>query len=171
MRLIPVMLRLVPYVLYLFLIAFFRLSLSDFLSIGPAKIFLTILLVELIALNKDYFVSMWFGCAAGLVYDAQDPTHLGVHMIVLSFIGLATAQVKDRLNLESMRSKLILIMMAVSLYSIPYVLVYETSGTSQFFLIMIRMAIPSIIYTTIVGGLFFMFQSGQLSYEKLKTIF
>jgi rod shape-determining protein MreD len=163
--------RTIPYILYLLLIAFFRTSLNDLVSIGPVQIYLTALLVVLVGLHKSHVAAVWFGIAAGVVYDAPNPSFLGVHMLILSVIGALTAQIKQRFNLESVPSRMLLVLEGIFIYSIPYVLIYATSGTSEFFYLMLRSALPSVVYTGVIAWLFFMVQSGRLSYERIKSIF
>lgn len=163
--------RLVPYLLYLLLIAFFRTNLIDFLSIGPIQIFLTPLIVLLVALRKDYLTALWFGFAAGLIYDAPDPSYLGVQMLILSILGLATAQARTRFNLESSKSQVLLVWGGLLVFLIPHTLIYGTSAADNFLSLFFRSTLPSSIYTAFLGWLFFMINSGRLSLQKLKTIF
>jgi rod shape-determining protein MreD len=165
------MMRFIPYILYLLLIAFYRTNLIDVFSIDAVQIYLTALIVLLVALNKDYLTTVWFGFAAGLIYDAPDPSHLGVHMLMLVFIGAAASHAKERLNLESIKSRLLLVIAGLFVYSVPYTLIYATSGTGEFFRLLIQVAIPSVIYSVIVGWLYFIIQTGRLSFERLKSIF
>ena len=165
------MMRFIPYVLYLLLIAFYRTNLIGLFSIEGVEIYLTALIVLLVALNKDYLTTLWFAFMAGLVYDSSDPSLLGVHMIILVVIGITASRARERLNLESIRSRLLLVVAGLFIYSIPYTLIYPTSGVSEFFRLFIRMSIPSIFYTALVGWLYFMVQTGRLSYSRLKSIF
>jgi rod shape-determining protein MreD len=161
----------IPYILYLLLIGFYRTLLVDPLSIGQAQIYLAALLVILVGLNKDDLTALWFGFAVGLVYDAITPDFMGAQMLILSVIGIGTAQAKNRFNLESQKSLVFLTGAGLLLFSIPYILIYGTSGISEFGTIFLKSALPSIIYTMFFGWLFFVFQSGQISFQKLKSIF
>jgi len=165
------MMRYLPYLLYLLLIAFYRTNLIGLFSIGSAEIYLTALIVLLVALNKDYLTTLWFSFAAGLIYDAPDPSHLGVHMLILIVLGLAASHAKERLNLDSITSRLLLILSGLFVYSLPYTLIYATSGTTEFFRLLIRVAIPSVLYSTVLGWGYFMIQTGRLSFARLKSIF
>ena len=165
------MMRFIPYFLYLLLIAFYRTNLIGLLSIGAVEIYLTALIVLLVALNKDSLTTLWFSLAAGLIYDAPDPSHLGVHMLILMVLGLAASHAKERLNLDSITSRLLLVLSGLFVYTLPYILIYATSGTSEFFRLLIRVALPSVLYSAVLGWLYFMFQTGRLSYARLKSIF
>jgi len=165
------MIRVVPYVLYLLALAFFRTNLAGLVSIGPAQVDFAALLVLLVALNKREVETLWFAFAAGLVYDAPDPSRLGVQMLILTLLAALMLQVKERFNLESVGSRMVLIVAGLLIYSVPYTMVYATSGFSDFFRVMLVVAIPSTVYTAVFGWLFFMLQSGRLTYAKIKSIF
>jgi rod shape-determining protein MreD len=163
--------RLIPYIIYLLLIAFYRTNLVGYFSIGDIQIYLTALIVLLVALNKPCLTALWFAFAAGLIYDAPDPSHMGVHMLLLVAISLGVTQAKEKLNLDSIKSRLLLIISGLLVYSIPYTLIYATSGVSEFFGLMLRVALPGVVYTAVLGWLYFLFQTGRLSYARLKSIF
>jgi len=163
--------RFIPYILYLLLVAFFRTNLHDIFTFGLIEIYLAPLLVILVALNKDILTALWFGFTVGIIYDAPDPHYLGTQMIILSLIGAITAQMKERFNLESLKSRVLLVMTGLFVFAIPHTLIYTTSGTEEFFRILLRGAIPSIVYTSAIGWIYFMFHSGRISYAKLKALF
>lgn len=165
------MIRIIPYILYLYLIACYRTLLVEPLSIGDVQIYLTPLIVMLVALHKDHITALWFGFAAGIVYDTMDPSHMGVQIIVLATMGLITAQAKERFNLESLTSLILLLSIGVLFFSIPHTLLYSTSGVSEFGRLFLRIAIPGVLYTSFVGWLFFMLKTGRISYKKLKELF
>ena len=165
------MTRAIPYILYLFLIAAYRTLLADVFSIGPAEIYLTPLLVMLVALHKEYATSLWFGFTAGIVFDAMDPSHMGIQMVILAFLGVVTSQAKERFNLESMKSLMLLLTIGLLIFSLPYTLIYTTSGVREFGRLFIRVAIPSVAYTAVIGWLFFMIKTGRISYQKVKELF
>ncbi|MFH1701648.1 MAG: rod shape-determining protein MreD [Candidatus Zixiibacteriota bacterium] len=161
----------IPFVLYLFLIGFYRTLLVDSLAIGGAQIYLTALIVILLSLNKNYLTALWFGFAAGIVIDALTPAFLGVQIIILSLIGIGAAQAKERFNLESLKSLILLVAIGLIAFSIPYQIIYVTSGASEFGGVLLRSTIPSIIYTLVVAWLYFLIHLGRISFKKLKTLF
>lgn len=163
--------RAIPYILYLLLIACYRTLLVDPLTIGMAQIYLAALIVLLVALNKSFEEGLWFAIAAGLVYDAPDPSRLGVHMLIFAVLAVVTFQVKQRLNLDSMNSRMLVIAGGLLVYSISYTLIYLASGPSAFFMLFVQAAIPGTVYTAFFGWLFFMIQSGRLSYARIRSIF
>ncbi len=163
--------RVIPYVVYLLLIACYRTLLAGALSIGQAQIDVAALIVLLVALNKSEMEAVWFGLAAGLVYDAPDPSRLGVHALIFAAMAVATSQAKERLNLDSIQSRMLLVLAGLIFYSIPYTLIYPTSGSSEFFRSLWSAALPSIVYTAVLAWIFFMVQSGRLSFARIRSIF
>jgi len=161
----------IPYVVYLLIIACYRTLLVGWLSVGQAQIDLAALIVLLVALKKEDMEAVWFGFAAGIVYDAPDPGRLGVHALIFIVMAVATLQARERLNLDSIQSRMILILAGLIFYSIPYTLIYPTSGSSEFFRSLWSAALPSIIYTAVLAWIFFMVQSGRLSYARIRSIF
>ncbi|MEE9441546.1 MAG: rod shape-determining protein MreD [candidate division Zixibacteria bacterium] len=163
--------RYIPFVIYLLLIGLYRTLLVDFLTIGGAQLYLTALIVIVLSLNKNYLTALWFGFAAGIVFDALNPSYLGVQIIILSLIGIGTAQAKERFNLESLKSLIFLVALGLAIFSIPYTLIYATSGISEFGGVFLRSTIPSIFYTLVAAWLYFMIHSGRISFKKLKSLF
>jgi rod shape-determining protein MreD len=163
--------RIIPYILYLLLISFYQTIGIGLISIGPAHIQLTALIVLLVALRKEYLASLWFAMAAGLIYDAQDPGRLGAQMMILTLICMATSLAKERLNLESIQSRILLVLVGLVLYTIPETLLYTTSGTTEFPLVLARVGLPSIVYTAAVATAIFLFQSGLWSWRKFRALF
>jgi cell shape-determining protein MreD len=165
------MMRVIPYVLYLFLIAFDRTLLSGFIAIGPAQIYIAALLVLLVAQHKSYITALWFGLVAGIVFAAPDPSRMGIQMFVLAFLGAALAQMKVRFNLDSLRSRFLLLVGGLALYAVPHTLFFTTAGPDAVGFTFLRVALPSVAYSAVVGWIFFMIQTGHFSFAKLKTLF
>lgn len=165
------MTRVIPYILYLYLIACYRTLLVDPFSIAGVEIFFTPLIVMLVALHKDHITSLWFGFMAGVIFDAVDPTHMGVQIVVLATMGIITAHAKERFNLESLKSLVFLLTIGLIAYAIPYTLIYTTSGVNEFGRLFLRFALPGVVYTAFVGWLFFMIKTGRISFTKFKELF
>lgn len=163
--------RVVPYILYLLFMSLFYTNLHDVTSIGPAQIYLAPLLVFLVSLNKKYLEALWFSFVAGVVFDAQDPAHLGAHALILSLLSMATFFARERFNLDSLKGQILLVMVGLLVYSVPATLLYTTSGSDEFPKALLRVGLTSVAYTTALAAVFFLFQSGQWSYQKIKSLF
>jgi cell shape-determining protein MreD len=165
------MMRFVPYLLYLFLIAFDRTILADLIAIGPAQVYIAALLVLLVAQHKSYTLALWFGVAAGVVFGAADPSRMGIQMLVLAFLGAIMALLKVRFNLDSLRSRFLLIVGGLVLYAVPHTLFSTTAGAESFGYALLRVALPSIAYSAAVAWLLFMIQTGRFSSARMKALF
>lgn len=171
MRIVQILINMIPYAVYLFAIAFFRPQEHHIFSIFGAEIFVAPLIIIILSLNKSASLALWFGAIAGLVYDSYDPSHMGVHLLLLAGLGLAASVFKTQFNLDSIKNRMIFIMAGLLLYSIPYVLIYKTSGTSEFIFGFLTVSLPGAIYSALVGGLFFLMSSDLLSFKKIKAMF
>jgi rod shape-determining protein MreD len=165
------MMRLIPYLLYLFLIAFDRTILADLVAIGPAQIYTAALLVLLVAQHKPYTTALWFGFAAGIVFGAADPSRMGIQMLVLAFLGALLAQLKVRFNLDSLRSRFLLLVGGLTVYAVLHTLFFTTSGSEAVGYAFLRVALPSVTYSAVVAWLFLMIQTGRLSLAGMKALF
>lgn len=163
--------RFVPYLLYLFLIAFDRTILADLIAIGPAQVYVTALLVLLVALHKSYITALWFGVAAGFVFGAADPARMGIQMLVLAVLSAVLALLKVRFNLDSLRSRFLLVVGGLVLYAVPHTLFFTTAGVESLWYALARVALPGVVYSAAVAGLFFMIQTGRLSPARVKALF
>ncbi len=163
--------RYLPYLLYLLIVACDRTLLSGWLSLGPVQFNLAPLLVLLVALRKPYLAALWFGFVAGLVYDAPDPAHLGMQSVMLCLLGIITSRAKDRVNLESTISRMLLVVIGLIIHAVPQTLVYVTSGPSEPVRLLLTVGFPGALYTALIGWIYFMVESGQLSYRRLRSMF
>lgn len=162
------MTRVIPFVLYLFLIAMHEVIVRDATTIYSAAIDLPGLLVLVVAIYKPEIICTWFGFAAGLVLTAGNPDLFGWHALAMSALGLATYHFRERLNLESLFSKLVLILGGVLLHG---TLVLAINGGAGFLYLWLVSVLPSAVYTTAVGWVFFLFKDKMITFQKVKAVF
>lgn len=160
--------RLIPYLAYLLLIACHQVILSDLTSMFGVKLSLTAFLVIAVAINKSEMTSLWFGFAAGLTLLAGFPELMGVGGLVTAMLGLAAYHARERLNLDSLYSKLLLVLGGLIIYNACLLLVKDWTSFFHLFLVS---ALPNAIYTTLLSWLFFLMQDGRLTYRKIRSVF
>jgi rod shape-determining protein MreD len=163
--------RVIPYLLYLLLIAFYRTMLGDFVAVGSARISLAALIVLLIALRKTTVTAIWFGAAAGIVWDTPDPHFLGVQTLFLSLIGYLASVAKERLNLESINSRLLLVAAGLAAYGLLNSVIYAQPTQSGYFTTLVTIILPGIVYTIVAAWVYFLVESGRISWARIKSIF
>jgi len=160
--------RLIPYILYLLLVAFYEVILRDLTSIYGVLLGLPVLLVLMVALYKSELIAMWFGFAVGLVTSVSVPELAGWHALVTAMLGVATFHVRERLNLESLVSKLLLIFGGALVYNVLMVLI---NGPDSFLYTIWANVLPGTGYTTVVAWVLFLFSEGRVTPQKIKAMF
>ena len=157
-----------PYLLYLILIAMHEVIWRDVTSVYGVSIDLTALLVTVVALYKTEMTATWFGFVAGIIMGASNSPAMGWHALVLSALGLAAYHVRERLNLESLYARLLLMFGASLAHSLLRSLI---EGNSHLFYLFWTSLLPGALYTTIVVSLFFVIKDRMITVQKLKSIF
>ena len=160
--------KFIPYALYLWLIGFHDVIGRDVTSIYGCSINVAALLVLLVAYHKSEVAAAWFGLMVGLIVSAGRPELLGWTSLLFAFGGVVAYHVKDKLNLDSMYARVLLILGGVLLIN---VLQYFQFGENSFWLSLLTQILPGTFYTMIIGWLFFLIKDGHFTYQKIKSIF
>jgi len=158
----------IPYFIYMVLLGIFQVILRDPTTIYSAHINMAALLVLMLALYKGELAAMWFGIAAGLLIAAPTPQLLGWTALVYGLLGLVGYQVRGKLNLESLYSKLIMMLGGLIVIEIAGLLLF---GTDSFWLRLPTVALSSAIYTSLVALLYFLVKEGRVTIKKIKALF
>lgn len=162
------MTRLIPFLLYLWLIALHQVVLSDATSILGVAINLPVLVVLLVGLYKSELEACWFGFVVGLVAYAGTTHALGWHAVAMAVIGFLVFHSRARVNLESVYSKLLLVFVGVVVHNIFVLLL---SRGDNLIYILVTKALTGALYTTVPAWIFFLFKEGKITYRKFKAIF
>lgn len=162
------MIKFIPYILYLLLVAMYQVFLKDITSIYGVTINLPILLVLGVAFYKSEVVACWFGFFVGLVVSAEVPQLVGWNMLIFAIIAFMAFHVVIRLNIESLYARLLFILSGVLLYNIIILLLYRSDSIIYSFF---TKSLISAIYTTIIAWLFFLFKDRRITLQKIKSIF
>ncbi len=160
--------RVLPYLLYLFLITFHSIILSDLISILGVRLNMLILIIGLIGLFKSETEAVWFGLSAGIIVGAARLDLMPWEVLVITVIAVAVKQVSSRINLESLASKVVVLACSVFLHEVIITLIISTE---EFFFILIRYILPGTAYTVFIGLLFFLIKDGRISRKKIKALF
>ncbi len=160
--------KIFPYIIYLLIIALFKVILQDLTTIYGVSINITALLVMTVAIYKSEMISLWFGAAAGLVLSAGTPQLFGGYVFITAALGISIYHIRERLNLESLYSRLLLIFIGVIPYSVLILLINSIDG---FGYLLITNILPGAIYTTAIGWIFFLIKEDRLTIFKIKSLF
>jgi len=160
--------RIIPFIIYLLIIALFKVILQDLTTFYGIGINITALLVMIVAIYKSEIISLWFGFIAGLVLSAGSPHHFGAYVITTAALGIVTYHSRERLNLDSLYSRLLLILFGVIPYSALILLINNIDGFGYLFITNI---LPSAIYTTLIVWIFFLIKEDRITLFKIKSLF
>ena len=162
------MIRLLPYILYLLLLGGHQVVFGDLTSFFGARISLAPLLIVLVALYKAELTAVWFGFFVGLVATVGAPSAMGAQALVAAALGMAAYQTRVRLNIESLYSRLLLLLGIVLMYNLSWLMINRTEGEVWF---SILYAVGNTVFTTFVGWAFLLIKDGRLTIHRLKSIF
>lgn len=162
--------RYLPYVLYLFIIACDRTILTNLTAIGSAHIYVVALLVIWVGLYQSYLTVLWFAVAAGFVFGAADPSRMGAQMLLLVVLGAIVSVAKDRLNLDSLRSRFLLMLGGLIIYAVPYAILYPAGDGGEIGRTLVRIVLPSLAYSAGIAWLVLLYQRRRLMAAKHKAI-
>ena len=160
--------RFIPFVLYLFLIAMYEVIWRDFTALYLIAINVPALLVVLVAIYKSELTAAWFGFIAGMVLSAGNPDGMGWQALLLAAIGIAVFHVREKLNLDSIYSKILLIAGAILLHNLMSILINDLG---RVLFLSWSYCLPSAIYTSLVAWLFFLFKEKKITLENIKSVF
>jgi rod shape-determining protein MreD len=162
------MIRIIPFVLYLFLLAMHQVIWKDLTGMFGAAINLAAMMVILVAIYRTEMTAVWFGFVAGLVTVAGMPGSMGWQALTLAAIGLAAFHMRERLNLDSLNAKLLLVLGGVLVHNLLTLIIV---GTDAFWYRLVVNALTGAVYTTVVAWLFFLFKEKRVTVRKIRSIF
>ncbi len=162
------MIRFVPYLLYLWLLAMHQVFLSDLTSVFGVTINLAAFLVIGAALYKSETEVCWFGFFVGLVAYIGLVDSIGWFTLFMAFLGVIAYNVRTKMNLESVYSRLLVVFVGVLVHNI---FVLTLSKSDNFFILLWSQAFTGAVYTTVIAWIFFLFKEGKITFQKFKAIF
>ena len=162
------MIRALPFVLYLLLAGMHIVVIDNATVIYTARINLVAMMVLTVAIYKPELVAVWFGFVMGLVLAASSPDLIGWHVLWLAGLGFVGYHTREKLNLDSLYAKLLLIVAGVLLHNI---LILLTNGATDFWYQLAVGALPGAVYTALPAWLFFLFKEGRITLAKIKALF
>ncbi len=160
--------KLIPYLVYLLLIAMHEVIWRDVTAIHGVTINLAAFLVLAVALYKSELTVVWFGFFAGLILAAGMPDRLGWHALALSAVAFTAFHVRERINLKSPFAKFLLMLGGLFLHNVLVVLINQSGG---FLYLVWHSALTGAVYTSILTLLFFAFKDGYVTVRKIRDIF
>jgi rod shape-determining protein MreD len=160
--------RSVPYIIYLILLASFEVIIRDVVTIWYAAPNLAALLVLAVALHQNEITALWFGLLAGIVLSAGEPSHVGSHALSLAALALAAYHARQRLNLEAISAKMLVMFSGVLVHNIITLAVIRADNLP---LRLADTALTGTVYTSIIAYIFFLIKEEHITAEKFRELF
>ncbi len=160
--------RIIPFVLYLLLVAFWAVIFRDLVAVYDASINIPALAVLMVALYKQSLTAAWFGFVVGLVASAVQPEVMGWHGLLMAALALLASFLKIRLNLDSLQAKLLLVGGGVFLHNLLSLVVNQHQN---FFSLVLTAGVLGAVYSTLAAWVFFLFKENLITYQRVKSIF
>jgi len=159
----------IPYLIYLLLVALHVVILKDVTTIYAVPLNLPAFLVLAVTLYKDDVTAIWFGFFAGLVMAAGGPSsQLGWQALVMASLALVGCYVRVRLNLDSLKAKLLFVLGGIFLHNLAVLIISRTDG---FLFYVVSYAVTGAIYTTVIAWFFFMIKEKRITAARVKALF
>ncbi|UCE24211.1 MAG: rod shape-determining protein MreD [Candidatus Zixiibacteriota bacterium] len=162
------MIRVIPFLLYLWLVALHQVVLDEVISIYGVGVNLPVLLVLLVGLYKSELDTCWFAFFVGMVAFGGLTDMMGWHALVMAIIGYLAYHTRVKINLESRYSKLLLVFIGAAVHNTAVLVMGKSDGV---FYLLGTQAITGALYTTVVAWVFFLFEEGKITFQKFKAIF
>jgi cell shape-determining protein MreD len=160
--------RAIPYLLYLWLIGLHQVIFRDLTSVAGVTINLAAFMVLAAALYRSERTALWFGMLAGLTLSAGTPSLIGWYVAVFGLLGLIGYSVRQRLNLDSLYSKLLMVFGGVLLAGVADLILIGTGSLAYQLLVGVLLGA---VYTSLLALVFFAVKEGIITGQKIKSLF
>ena len=157
----------IGYLLYLVLIAFHEVIFRGATSIAGCSIDLTAIIVFSVALYRTEGETVWFALIAAMVMSAGVPLSMGYHALTLMVISVVIFHAREQLNIESMVTRLAMLIMGVLLHNI---LMLAFLRPPDFFHQLWRFALPGTVYTGAISYLIYTLIVARFSGQRSRSL-
>jgi len=160
--------KVIPYIIYLYILALHYTILTDLVSIYGSVIDLAVLMVVLVAIYKDEITSLWFAISVGIVAGSQRFELMPWEILILAGIALLINYISTRADLGAITTRLIILGGFLLIHKSVITLL---SSNEAFAYMIYRYILPSTIYSLFPGWLFFLIIDGRITWRKIKAQF
>lgn len=160
--------RIIPYIIYLFILAFHYTILSELISIYGATIDLAVLLVTFVALYKNELTAFWFAIAVGIVAGTLRLDLMPWEILFLTGFAVLISYFSTRINLSAITTRMIILILFLIIHK---TLITLMISSESFLFIMYRYILPGAVYSLIPGWIFFLIKDDRLNWNEIKAQF
>jgi cell shape-determining protein MreD len=103
-----------------------------------------------------------------VAFAGAPPAQLGWHGLIMAGLALVACRVRERLNLDSLRARLLLVLGGLLTHNVIVLLISQADG---FLINVFTYALAGAVYTTLLAWFFFLVKERIITVEKIRTIF
>jgi len=160
--------RIIPYIIYLYLLAFHYTILSDLVSIYGATIDLAVLMVTIVSIYKSEMTAFWFAVAVGIVAGTLRLDLMPWEILFLTGFAVLVNNLSTRVNISSITARILIL---AGFLIVHQTLVIVLISGESFIYLVYRYILPSTIYSLIPGWIFFLIKDERLTWKEIKAQF
>jgi cell shape-determining protein MreD len=160
--------RIIPYIIYLFILAFHYTILSELVSIYGVTIDLAVLMVTFVAIYKDELTAFWFAIAVGIVAGTLRLDLMPWEILSLTGFAVLINYFSTRVNLSAITTRMIILILFLIIHK---TLIMLFISSESFLFILYRYILPGAVYSLIPGWIFFLIKDDRLTWKEIKAQF
>lgn len=127
--------------------------LSEALTFGRIGPDFILLIVAYFAVFRGALAGSFFGFVIGLFQDLFNPSFLGLNALTKTLVGYALGRAGAQTERENPLFLLALFAIVAMAHDFVYLLFFTQLHLGQFFITWVTVALPSAVYTAVVGAL------------------
>lgn len=147
--------RVLLFILLGFITAFCHTILANITSIFGISADFVMIIILLIILRKDFLIAFPAVLMVSLIVDALNPETFGFGAFIRFGLALIIYELKQKMNLEMLSSRLYVLIGTEALFQLLYQLVAHSFDMIIVMQVYLESSLPTLVYTTIVGFLIF----------------
>lgn len=150
--------RYIKYIILLFVLILIDSTILSSISIFDIKPNLFLIFIFYICINEGSFAGVLAGFFSGLFIDVYTPQYLGSGAFIKSILGYFLGFFDYKVIKLEDRFKILILFAAAIIHEIT-ILLFRSSNLDTILDDFYKLVIPSALYTSLFGALFFMFIS------------
>ena len=121
------------------------------MAIGGIKPDFVLIAVVLLSFSNGRITGTVFGFSAGWLQDVYSPEFLGLNALCKSVVGFVVGYASGGLLEANVIAQGIVLFLAALLHDLLYFVVYSWGHMHDYLWYLVRLALPTAVYTTLVG--------------------
>jgi hypothetical protein len=143
------------YIIGAIIVLFYQVIIAPRIRIGGIEADMAVIITLWIAMSHGSRYGLYFGFAVGFRTGVFDPMDIGWSCLFLSGIGYTAGLIKNKLVIEPIPMKLLVLACATLIYNLLFTVFTKFGLLLTSFSYVLYYVLLSTLYTTVIGGLIF----------------